>query len=127
MNVVISTGQKLIPVGMIYMRMHNIFFANEEFILSILVALGHYTLLKMLDVFRLSAIVEQSGATTYNNLVVVPLATRPPAPHQTRRQSPTGVISLCLVRKTVLVPKKQHIITERILKCCIKVVILCSF
>jgi hypothetical protein len=90
-----------------YIRMHNIFFASEEFILSILVPLGHYTLLKMLDVFRLSAIVEQSGATTYSNLVVVPVATRPPAPHQTRRHSTTGFISFSVVRKTVLVPKKQ--------------------
>lgn len=41
------------------MHMRKIFLANE-FLLSILVALGHYTLLEMLDVFRLPAVVEQA-------------------------------------------------------------------
>ena len=35
-----------------------------------------YTLPKILDIFRLSAVVEQSGAPTYSSLIVVPVASR---------------------------------------------------
>jgi len=85
------------------------FLANNKFLLSILVALGHYTLLEMLDVFRPRAVVKQSGARTCSSLVVVPVASSPPAPHQTLLLQPstTGVISWSVVRKTVSVPKKQ--------------------
>jgi hypothetical protein len=34
-----------------YMRMRKAFLANDEFMLPVLVALGHYMLLEMLDVF----------------------------------------------------------------------------
>jgi len=63
----LSTDQKMIPArNEIYMRMRKIFLANDEFLLSVLVALDHYTLLEMLDVFRLPA-VEQSGAPAYSS------------------------------------------------------------
>lgn len=62
--------------------------ANDGFLLSILQTLVHYTLLEILDVFRLCAVVEQSGAPTNSSLVVVPVVSSPAAPHQTRLPLP---------------------------------------
>ena len=50
------------------MRMRKSFLANE-FLLSVLVALGHYMLLEMLDVFSQCAIAEQSVAPISRNSV----------------------------------------------------------
>lgn len=42
------------------------FALNEEFLLAILIALAHYTLLKMLHIFSLCVIVEESVAPASN-------------------------------------------------------------
>jgi hypothetical protein len=86
----------MIPVVMRYMRMHKIFFSNDE----ITRILFNPTSIRSLHITQnagrfQTAIVEQSGAPTYSILVVILVATRPSAPHQTRLPSTTGS-SRCL-------------------------------